>query len=269
MLTTKVALVSPTGAQLTLGEPMGVPGYTLETFRIDPAPMTLVKRDLPAVTGGVVLPGRRDVRTVDIAGVILARTMVEANAMRRAVSDMFSDHGKNPIRILFTPEAVELELRGFTDGAPQFSDIGGNFVRFEVSIVCPDPVAVSTTVQSVTVPVGGATVSAANFGNAEVWPTITVTTSGPLTGITISNAAAGGKSLVLTGLAVDAGQQIVITTAPGRESIKAAGVSVMDKRTNSSRFWSIKPGTNVLSASYTGSGSAPSINVEFQEGWVS
>jgi hypothetical protein len=268
VLISTITVVAPDGEQVVLGA-NSVPGYTLESVSLDPAPIAVVRRDLPAVTGGVVLPGRRDVRIVELSGIILAPSATAAHAMRRTLVRVFGDHGKDALRLAYQPENVEVELRGYTDGAPTFTDLGGNLLRFQVSIICPDPVALSTETQTVPVPVGGATASAAHYGDADVWPVITITAVGSLTGVTVSNAAAGGKAFTLTGLSVAAGQQIVIITTPGRESVKAGGVSVMDKRTTSSRFWAIKPGSNQLSASYTGSGSAPLVSVTYREGWVS
>lgn len=266
-----VVAPNPAGGQpitFSVGEPSFGPdgsafGYTLTEVDFDPAPLVVYRQTLPMTTGEITAGGPRAAREVTLIGQIVGRSTREVNALRRQVAEAFSDHGDVPVSLLFTPEDTVLELRGFTDGQPTFDWQGGLILGFTVKLVCGDPLAYGPVRNPV--PVGVGTVLT-NHGNADVYPTFTVTVAGgTCTGFRIT---LGGATFEVAGANLPAGTVISVETAPGRRRVvTGAGVSLMTKRTTASRWPKLAAGAHT--ASFSATGGTVTATARWRDGWVS
>ena len=241
-------------------------GFTLERSAIYTPPRRLGTSDLPLVQGGVVVPGRYELRTVELAGTIVAPTAAAAHVLYRALVETVRDRGNTATTITFDPEGDgDRELEGFLDGEVEASPAGGPYLAYRLRLVCPDPVAYATTINTETA--GNAPGTAmTNAGNALVYPTITATLSGTVTSLRVGSTTAGAY-VQLDDLA--AGTTLVIETAPGFETVTLDGSPILNKVAVASRFWGIEPGVNELYRTVLLGGGSATVSVSWRDGWVS
>lgn len=266
-----VTLTNAVGASVTLGAVSYTSGhavgYTLTKADLSPAPRAPRQQALPLVGGGVVTPGRPGIRVVTLEGQVLARTRTEANELRAALAAVVADQGDaGYVTIGYTPQATALTLTGTLDGTAEFDTGRGTTVGYRLRFVCPDPLAYSATVRTVTA-AGSPGTSFTVLGDASSWPIITATVaSGTVTAITIGNSTTG-LSVQLTGLSLTTGKAITIVTRPGYEQVTVDGANGMGKRAANSRWVSFVPGVNKFYATVTG-GTA-TVTATWQDGWAS
>jgi hypothetical protein len=272
MIVRTVTLTSATGASVTLGRVAfaagSAYGYTLDRADLSPAPREPRKQALPLVGGGVVTPGRRGIRTVELDGQVIGRTPAEANALARQLVALVGDEGDDGYTtVTYTPEGTTVALTGTLDGPVDLDHRGGSTIAYRLRLVCPDPLAYAVTGRTVTASAAPGTAFTAN-GNAEVWPRIEVVATGTVTGLRVGNTATG-RFVQLDGLTLTTGQAVVIDTRPGYEAVTVNGVNGMGKRNANSRWPSFVPGANRLYATVLGGGGTVAVTATFRDGWAS
>lgn len=210
-------------------------GFTIDELTIDPSSRRLTIQELPLVTGSLVAPGKLGERNVVVSGIIVAENAQNVRTLRRQLIEVLRDSGVNHVAVKWTPEAVEVGLTGFLNGAVECSPAGGHFLNYTFTVTCADPVAYAVTTSTQTI--GG---TATTLGNAEVFPTIQVNTTAAT--VVISNTTTL-QTMTLTSMTNGV---CVISTKPGFESITLGGVSIMQKLSSASKFISLQPGANVI-----------------------
>jgi hypothetical protein len=263
-----VTLTAPNATPVVLGvvDYATNQGFTLERSSIYSPPRRLGVADLPLVAGGIVVPGRYEPRSIELAGTIVAPTAEAAHVLYRALVAVVRDRGNTPTTITFDPEGDgDRELDGFLDGEVEASPAGGPYLAYRLRLVCPDPVAYGTTIYTETAGNSpGATMT--NAGNAEVYPTITAALSGTVTSLRIGNTTAGAY-VQLDDLA--AGTTLVIETQPGLETVTLDGTPILGKVAVASRFWALEPGANAVYRTVLAGGGSAAVSVSWRDGWVS
>lgn len=271
MLVKTVQLVSPVAGSVTLGSTSIVGGvrvgYTLsQASRIDPAPFDPVRQPLPYTTGELVTPTRRLGREVVLRGTILAASATDAHAARRRLAEVCGDQRASLIAVRWTPENTLVEL-GATPVSVAFPRTRGVLVDYELTLFAPDPVAYAVTPVEVTLAAHPGALTT-NTGNADVWPEILVTVaSGSPEAIRVGNSTTK-ENLTVAGLTTSVGDELRIISAPGKWEVTLDDVSVMSSRTNTSRFWAIRPGANSLFTTVTAGGGTVTATATFRPGWV-
>lgn len=259
----QITLIPPVGDPITLGSVTytnGQPaGYTLTDLNLDAAPRTLRVADLPLVPGGIVAPGLQTFRTVTLAGTVVGADATEVQVARAALISACADRGGQTVTIRWTSDGATRELYGYLDGAVEFTSTGSHFLNYALTLVCPDPTAVSATVSSVAI---GATTT--NIGSAPVWPTFTVELTGTVSSVKVGNTTTG-EYLQLDGL--PAGDELIVATKPGFESVLLDGVSVLQTVAVASRFPALQPGANSLYVTVLAGGGTASGTVSWRSGW--
>lgn len=236
----KTLIVAPvTGTPITLGlvtytngEPSG---YTIDTLKLDPAGRRLNIKELPLVTGSLVAPGKLGERDVTVSGMIVGADAQAVRVLRRALINVLKDQGTSFVTLKWTPEATEVSVTGYLNGAVECESTGSHFLSYIFTVTCPDPVAYATTASSQTI--GG---TATTLGNAEVFPLMQVNTTAAT--VVISNTTTL-QTMTLTSMTNGVCQ---ISTKPGYESITLNGVSIMQKLSSASKFILLQPGANVI-----------------------
>ena len=271
MILNSITFTAPSGATITLGSLIAAGGdlygYTLGNFSINPAPVPTYNTNLPLISGGVVVPTHRSIRTVKVSGMIVARTANEANQLRRQMIAVLREHLGDNVTVGWTVEDEPRQLEASIVGEVTFEPAGGYNLLYEAELLAADPVAYSTTLSSAaTSAVPGTSVS--NNGDADVWPTITLTFTGSVTSVRVGSTTIG-RFIEVGSLTTTTGDELVIVTKPGYETVELNGASIMNKVAVASRFWYLKPGTNEVYHTVTaGAGSATGL-VEWNDGWVS
>jgi len=79
-----------------------------------------------------------------------------------------------------------------------------------------------------------------NTGDVDAWPLVTM--MGPGQEVTARNETTGAEWHV-TGT-VDAGEELVVDTRPGRKTVRVGGVNSFDRLTPDSSLWPLQPGSN-------------------------
>lgn len=251
---------------VTLGVLTDGEGFTLERSTLNPGSRVLDRSELPLVNGQTVTPGRLSGRVVELSGTIVADTRQDAHALYEDLVACVGDAGATPVTVRYTPRSTTVELDGYLDGAVTVEPAGGPWLTYTLTLVCPDPVAKSQTTQTATVGTFASPATVTNAGDATVWPVVTVTIDGTVTSLRVGNQDTGDYVELD---ALPAGDELVIETAPGRESVLLDGVPVMDALTSASRFFGLRAGTNeVYRTKLAGSGSITA-SVDWRDGWVS
>lgn len=273
MMLDTITIRPPSFADVVLGvlatDTAGLPyGYTLDAgSRISPGPLRVWREELEFSTGGLVVPGRRGPRTVELNGRVIGRDDDETNELARLLAEACSDHGPALVELAYTVEGVARVLEGTVDGELTFARDGG-WLTYQVAFVCPDPVAHAETVTTVTLS-GAPGATCSNTGNAEVWPLYEVTvTSGAPTGIKVG-CTTTGRYVELAGLTTTTGDVLTIDTTPGSQRVELNGVSARSKMTALSRMHSLPAGDSQAYVTVTAGTGAVSATVEFRSGWVS
>jgi hypothetical protein len=237
----QITIVPPNGLNLTLGSVIytsGAPaGYTIDTLDLDPSPRRLYVANLALVPGAVVAPGQLEGRTVRVAGTIVGGDAEAVRVARTTLLRALNDGSGELVAIRWATEGTVRELRGHLDGAVECSSTGSHFLVYEFAVVCPNPIAYSTTQSS---GVWGDPLPILNVGTAAAWPELTVTPTGG-SPVTVANSTTG-ESLTITGVA--AGDEIVVVTEPGYENITVEGVPAFNLMSSTSRFPRLAAGQN-------------------------
>lgn len=147
-----------------------------------------------------------------------------------------------------------------------------NFCVYTVALYAPDPAptAQSSTIINKSVAEvfnGGLGFGVLNEGTKEAYPVWTIT--GPFSGLDLLNVTTGELATFNLGLLV--GQSIIIDTRPSESRPTALqvyrndGLSFMQFVAPTSKFWHLKPGTNIILVNFTGGGTtaATRVNLEF------
>jgi hypothetical protein len=243
-------------------------GYTIDKLNMSPAPRNPRKQETPLAGGGIVTPGRRGIRLVEVEGRIVAPTAQEVNELRRGLVDVCNDFGDDAyITVAFTPEDDELELTGTLDGQLDFETVHATTDRYRFTLACPDPLAYSTTVKTGTATASPGTTLTVD-GDSEVWPEFTGTFSGQVDALRIGNSTTG-RFIRLEDLESTDGQELRIVTRPGYEEVTLDGVSIMDKRDLSlSRWVSFVPGANGFYRTIGTGGGTITVTATWRDGWA-
>lgn len=241
-------------------------GFTLDDFTIDPAPLSAYNKALPLISGGVVVAGRAGVRRLTVSGTIVGSDADSANALRKNLVAVLRDHDGDLIAATWTVATVARTVRGALNGSVEFSLVGGSMIAYKAELVCPDPVAYATTAS--TSP-AAASQTVTNAGDANVWPTLTVSFTGSCSTLRVGSTTSG-RYIELASLAAVSGDTLVIDTRPGYELVELNGTSVLSKLTAASRFWSLSPGANAVYVSNVApTGANVALSVGWTDGWVS
>ena len=271
MILSSITFTAPGGASINLGSLTAsggdLYGYTLGDFSINPAPVPTYNTNLPLISGGVVVPTHRAIRTVRVSGMIVARTPNEANQLRREMIAVLREHLGDSITVGWTVEDEPRELEASIIGEVSFEPAGGYNIRYEAELLAADPVAYSTTPSTGTTSTAPGT-EMINNGDADVWPVITVTFTGAVTGVRVGSTTIG-RFIEVGSLTTTTGDELVIVTKPGYESVELNGAPVMDKIAVASRFWYLKPGTNQVYHTVTSGTGSVTGAVAWNDGWVS
>ena len=236
----KTLIVAPvTGTPITLGvvtytngEPSG---YTIDNLKLDPAGRRLNIKELPLVTGSLVAPGKLGERDVTVSGMIVGADAQAVRVLRRALINVLKDQGTSFVTLKWTPEATEVAVNGYLNGAVECVSTDSHFLNYQFTVTCPDPIAYQTTQSTQTI-----SGTATQLGNAEVWPTIYVNTTAAT--VVISNTTTL-QTMTLTSMTNGV---CLINTKPGYESVTLGGVSILNKLSSASKFVSLIPGANVI-----------------------
>ena len=271
-------LVSPTGS-LALGAVThtadGTSGITVEV-NTSPAPLVVYRSELKQAPGGIVAPGRRGPREVTLRGQVLGVDRNDLAAKWSQLLAFLTDLDGEllglevtvPPADIFSP-AVTRVLYGAVDGGLQVERVTPLAEAFEVTFVCPDPVAYNKVTKTATLAAAPG-VSATNTGDAPVGATFTIAgpSSGTTTGLRVGNTTTG-RRVELTGLTFEAGDELVIVTTPGREQVLLNDASVAGTVDVASRWPLLRPGVNQLYLTRTAGSGTLTGTVEWQDGWVS
>jgi hypothetical protein len=251
------------GTPITLGSVTytnGAPaGFTLEELSLNAAPRTVYKSDLPLISGGLVAPGRATYRTVVAAGMIVGADANAVQVLRASLISACADRGLEPVAVRWVSDGVERELKGFLDGSVEITSTGSHFLSYSFTLICPDPVAQSTTVSN-----GVLGTSVSNSGSSEVWPTFSVEFAGTVTSVRVGNSTTG-EYLQLDDL--PAGVDLEIVTSPGFEAITLDGVSILNCLAVTSRFPSLQPGANDVYVTVLSGGGSAAGTLTWHAGW--
>jgi hypothetical protein len=214
--------------------------------------------NLPLVAGGVVAPGRAETRTVELSGIVVATSYRRAHQLFRQLVRVVADRGPDPVGIFYTPDDVQLELAGYLSGSVEAQPAGGTFLRYRLTLECPDPVAKGDgkTADLTAGPVNG--------GDAPVWPTLTLTLSGTVTSLRVGSTTTG-DFVELAGLS---GSVVFIDSRPGFETVEVDGVAALDTLTTASTFFPLLPGGNDLYVTVLAGGGSAAGQVEWRDGWL-
>jgi hypothetical protein len=236
----QITLIPASGTNLVLGSVVysdGAPsGFTIDTLELDPAPRRIYVADLALVPGAVVAPGQLAARTVRVAGTIVGADAEAVRTLRTSLLKTVNNGSGGTVGIRWTTEGTTRQLEGHLDGAVATTSTGSHFLGYEFTIVCANPIAYST---SSTAASWGNPLPLENVGSATAWPEIVITATG--TSVTVANSTTG-ESLTIAPVVV--GDVITVVTEPGFEAITIAGVPVMNKMSPTSRFPSLKAGSN-------------------------
>jgi hypothetical protein len=244
-------------------------GYTLDKSDLSPAPRQVRQQALPLVGGGVVTPGRPGIRVVELEGLVLGRTPAEANELAAALAACVADQGDAGYTVIsYTPRDVELELTATLDGQVRF-DGGKNScaIRYQMRLVCPDPLAYSATIRDVTATTTPGT-SFSVLGDATVWPDVQIVATGSATSVRVGNSTSG-QFIQLDDLTLTAGNTVTIRTRPGYEQVLVNGTNGMAKRNAASRWFNFAPGENKFFATVLGGGGTVEVTATWRDGWAS
>lgn len=234
-----LTLAPQTGSPIVLGVITYIDshpsGYTIDDVQLDPGKRRLNIQELPLITGSLVAPGKLGERDVTVSGTIVGADAAAVRTLRRQLIEVLRDRGTSFVTLKWTPEATEVSLTGYLNGAVECQSTGSHFLSYTFTVTCPDPVAYATAASSQTI--GG---TATTLGNAEVFPLMQVNTTAAT--VVISNTTTL-QTMTLTSMTNGVCQ---ISTKPGYESITLGGVSIMQKLSSASKFISLQPGANVI-----------------------
>ncbi len=236
----QITLIPASGSNLTLGSVVytsGSPsGFTIDTLELDPAPRRLYIADLALVPGAVVAPGQMEGRTVRVAGMIVGADAESVRASRSTLIRTLNNGSGGTVGIRWTTESTTRQLEGHLEGSVLCRSTGSHFLEYEFTVVCPNPIAYSTTISTGT---WGDPLPLENVGTAPAWPEIVITATG--TSVTVANATTG-ETLTIESLTI--GNVLTVVTEPGYENITIAGVPALNKMSPTSRFPRLAPGNN-------------------------
>lgn len=210
-------------------------GYTIDDLQLDPGKRRLNIKELPLITGSLVAPGKLGERDVTVSGTIVGADAAAVRTLRRQLIEVLRDLGTSFVTLKWTPEATEVSVTGYLNGAVECQSTGSHFLTYTFTVTCPDPISYALASSAQTI--GG---TATSLGNAQVFPLIQVNTTAAT--VIISNTTTL-ETFTLTNMTNGVCQ---ISTKPGYESVTLNGVSIMQKVSSSSKFISLQPGANVI-----------------------
>jgi hypothetical protein len=236
----QITLIPASGPNLVIGSVVytdGAPaGYTIDTLELDAAPRRIYRYDLALVPGAVVAPGQLGARDVRVAGTIVGADAEAVRTLRTTLIRTVNNGTGGTVGIRWTTEGTTRQLEGHLEGSVVTRSTGSHFLEYEFTVVCPNPIAYSTSVSSGT---WGDPLPLVNTGTATSWPEIVVTATG--TSVTVANATTGDSMTVAP---VVVGNVITVVTEPGYEQVSIAGVPVLNKVSPTSRFPRLASGNN-------------------------
>ena len=240
-------------------------GYTLEDVEMKPAPLKVRRQSFPTFAGGVVASGHSDIRDVSVAGTIVGPSIDVVNTKLRELVAACGDPMRDTTKLQFSPVSTLplMELAGVVEKIDT-SPAGAFGIHFTISFVAGQPFSTAGSASHATSTSGSVSLDA--IGNVTVFPEIDVTTSGAVTGITVTNTTTG-EAITLGGLGLTSGSHtITISTEPGYENIVIDGTSHFDKRELGSVWPTVTPGANNFTVTSVG-GSIAALSVTWKDGW--
>lgn len=236
----QITLIPASGSNLVLGSVVytaGAPsGFTIEALELDPAPRRIYTSDLALVPGAVVAPGQLGARNVRVSGTIVGADAEAVRALRTTLIQTVNNGSGGTVGVRWTTEGTTRQLEGHLDGSVATTSTGSHFLEYEFTIVCPNPVAYSTTSSTGT---WGDPLPLVNAGSAPAWPEIVITATA--TTVVLANATTGETLTIAT---VVVGDVITVVTEPGFELITISGAPVLNKMSPTSRFPRLAAGNN-------------------------
>jgi hypothetical protein len=190
---------------------------------------------------------------------LLGTTWANLQARRRSlVTALNPKLGVGTLK--WTPDATTYAIDCILERElPMNERLGTLMDRATVSLRCPDPTWYDPTLNEPThtvtptelefpiefpIQFGPKFISTVvdNTGDVVTWPTIS-NDGGAFSGVKIENVTAG-KFVSLPGLSVASGE--TLTVDMGARTIEVDGISVLDKMTSNSEFWSLATGNNTV-----------------------
>lgn len=268
--------------------------YRLRKIRWYRRSTAILTSNLPLYHGGIPGSSFESPRTVDLDMMVEASTASELVTRLDALFAAFQPSitaelplvfglpGQSNRRIVCRPRAGDSELDP-SDWASKSEEVALRLEASDPAIYADSESTLELTPYAssgglsypVTYPKvypgggsGGGSV-AANAGDWETWPTITI--DGPSTGtmnlVSVENVTTG-LTLALTangGVAMSAGQQLIIEMHP-RSIAFSTGASRYGK--HSGDFWPLQPGNNELRFRATGTTTAAKATVAWRSAWI-
>jgi hypothetical protein len=264
-------LIAPSGATLALGTVTHTAtashGYICE-LDTSPAPLSLYRADLLQAAGSVVVPGKRQAREITIRGTVLGQTQADLASRWSTLMGFFDDLGGDLLGVRFTVGTVTRTLYGAVDGGLAVRRVTPLAEEFEVTIICPSPLASGSTLRTVTLSAHPGT-TAVNAGDGAVPVTFRVAgpSSGTATAVRVGNSN-NGTFVEVSGISLTAGGELIIDTTPGRETVLLNDASIAGKVTPLSRWVTVR-GTGKLYVTRTAGSGTVTGTAEWVDGWVS
>jgi hypothetical protein len=271
-------LIGPTGT-LALGNvthtTAGSSGYTVE-LNTTPGPLVVYRSELKQTTGGIVVPGKRGPREVTIRGQVLGINRHDLAGRWAALMAFLGDLDGELLGVsVEVPPADPLfalpttrTLYGAIDGGLEVERLTPLAESFELRLICPDPVAYGITEIETLTGTPGVTVTNAGDGQVGAVFVIAGPSSGTATAVRIGSTTTG-KKVDVSGISLASGDELVLDTTPGRETLTVNDVSVAGTIDVASRWPLLLPGTNQVYVTRTGGSGDLTGTVEWRSGWVS
>lgn len=226
-------------------------------------------------------------RRITLEGLIFADSIATYELRRRALEEMLSvkrDSNGVPIPKVLkfkTMDDKSLRVNVHPASKPKIDVTNLTNGRFLIDLITEDYVVEdqSLTEESLTPPTGGGVIypviypiifasasggsqSIVNDGNAEAWPIITL--DGPLNTPRIFNQTLG-REIVLN-MTLATGAQIIIDMK-NKTIIQGGITNQIDKKTGTSRWWWLDPGSNLIIFSTASTGDTGTCKVGFRDAY--
>lgn len=203
----------------------------------------------------------------DNAGVVLGSNAVRnvrMTKLQRATNAM-----RNNCQLRWSPEGGVEQMLNLRRQQPL--RISGGFNKtFQASLVAADPRIYASAVQEARASVAGTAITITNQGSMSTPPVVTIygPSSGTMTGISAQNLTTGESVVFASAYALAPGQSITIDFA-NKTVKRESGANIYDQvQFASSTWWQLAAGDNQVRYNATGTTTASSMVVSWQDAWI-
>lgn len=205
---------------------------------------------------------------------IPAETRTSLHTVRKSlIANVSRDRSvtPQPFIIQYTENSVTLEIEAYYDAGMEFNTIKGHSERIPLRFLAVDPFWKTSTATNNTLSFGTSIPSAAttvvtNTGDANAWPTITVTGPGQI--LQIKNTTTS-KTLAL-GFTLAAGEVVTFDLRPGYKTVTSSvngNMMAYVPVPGDLATWYLAPGSNNIDTAIDNAGASASIS--FNATWWS